>query len=59
MTQWRSAKVTPVENKIENVGRAVIIRAAGARVVEMEGRGSIIRAAGVNAFRRSESTVLV
>ena len=51
--------MTPVENKIENVGRAVIIRAAGARVVEMEGRGSIMHAAGVNAFRRSESTVLV
>ena len=51
--------MTPVENKIENAGRAVIIRAAGAPVVAMEGRGIIIHAGGVNAVRRREATGLL
>jgi len=51
--------VTPIENKIENAGARVIIRAVGAQVVEMEGRGSIIHAAGVNAVGQNETTGLV
>jgi hypothetical protein len=48
--------VTRIRNKIESAGVRVIIRAVGARVVEMEESGSIVHAAGGKAVRMHEAT---
>jgi hypothetical protein len=48
--------VTPDKNRIEHAGRAIIIRAVGAQVVERAEIGRIVHAAGGKAVRRHEAT---